>query len=153
MNPDNSATLLLLKIILAVNIKQPADTELRIIWKASRAKINFVPKIHLNIARRYGNNGAVINSFVSKLKFPFKISSLWIMYLWLSGPSKLSMPERLEKIYLNKNAKQKIRKNLLFWETICDCIFMKLFLIMMIIHKKTFHKSNLYSACYLSRDQ
>jgi hypothetical protein len=51
----------------------------------------------------------------------------------LSGPSKLSMPERLEKIYLNKNAVQKIRKNLLFWETMSDCIFMKLFLIRMII--------------------
>jgi hypothetical protein len=70
-----------LKIILEVSIKHAADTELRIIWKASRAKINFDPKIHLNAARRYGNNGAVINSFVSKFKFPFKISSLCIIYL------------------------------------------------------------------------
>ena len=88
-------------------------------------KIYCGPKIHLNAARRYGNNGAVINSLVSRFRLPFKISSLCTMYLWLSGPSKLSMPEKFANRYLNKNAIQNIKKNLLFWDDMYDSIFKK----------------------------
>jgi len=59
----------------------------------------------------YGNKGAVINNFSSKLKLPSRIRSLCSRYLKLSGPAKLSTPEKIEKMYLTKTERRKTSAN------------------------------------------